>query len=334
MIKKRLKSGNIFVFALIFILSIIWISTSSVYASSGSKNIIHKVSTATVGTPIRYNFTLSKKSDLLFVMKTSERIGCTIAINDPNHDIPIQTVHLSTVSKNMEYLSDQGIYRNSEKINLDAGNYVLELQFENDTNFDFTMDQVSSGATLKNSNLTVTKGFTGQISVVNGGTIKSCTSNKPSVASVTNKGKITGKKNGNVVIKVKLTSGKVLNCKVSVVSNQYTSKKIDTKDIEYNTCKLKPYQASFDSKGNIVVKFLVVNNNYGVVSELSNYSITIKDIKKTTIAAYKKNAFPVNVPSYGTASYTVKIPKSSLKVKQNKIDLRTCTFTISSGIVN
>ncbi|OKZ69267.1 MAG: hypothetical protein BHV87_14825 [Clostridiales bacterium 36_14] len=93
-------------------------------------------------------------------MKTNERIGSTISVKDPTHDTPLKTVYLSTVSENMQYIKELGIYKNSAKINLDAGNYVLELQFENDTNFDFTMEQVSSGAKLNASKLTITKGFT------------------------------------------------------------------------------------------------------------------------------------------------------------------------------
>ena len=68
-------------------------------------------------------------------MKTNERIGSTISVKDPTHDTPLQTVYLSAVSENMQYIKELGIYKNSAKINLDAGNYVLELQFENDTNF-------------------------------------------------------------------------------------------------------------------------------------------------------------------------------------------------------
>ena len=139
---KFFKKGQAFLLAVTLLFTSIFVGTSAVFAASGNVTLMHKVSTATANAPIRYNFSLSRKSDISFIMKTNERIGSTISIKDPNHDTPLQTVYLSTVSKNMQYISNLGIYKNSAKINLDAGNYVLELQFENDTNFDFTMEQV------------------------------------------------------------------------------------------------------------------------------------------------------------------------------------------------
>ncbi len=272
------------------------------------------------------------KSDIVFTMKTNERIGSTISVKDPTHDTPLQTVYLSTASENMQYIKELGIYKNSAKINLDAGNYVLELQFENDTNFDFTMEQVSSGAKLNASKLTITKGFTSQIKVVNGGTMKNCTSSNKSVATVTNKGKITAKKNGTATIKVKLTSGKTLSCKVTVVGNSFKSAKADIQDIPYNTAEMRAYSAAFDKKGNIVVKFMAVNNNYGTISGISNFKVTMKNSKKTTTAICKKATFAASVPSYKAAAYTVTIPKSCLKTSKDKIDLRTSKFVISGKL--
>ena len=300
-----------------------------VQVPSDSTTLLNKVSIATANSPIRYNFSLSKKSDIVFTMKTNERIGSTISVKDPTHDTPLKTVYLSTVSENMQYIKELGIYKNSAKINLDAGNYVLELQFENDTNFDFTMEQVSSGAKLNAQKLTITKGFTSQIKVVNGGTMKNCTSSNKSVATVTNKGKITAKKNGTTTIKVKLTIGKTLSCKVTVVGNSFKAAKADIQDIPYNTAEMRAYSAAFDKKGNIVVKFMAVNNNYGTISGISDFKVTMKNSKKTTTAVYKKASFAASVPSYKAAAYTVTIPKSCLKTSKDKIDLRTSKFVIS-----
>lgn len=327
--KNVLNNIRTYVLVLLITLASLFVQHTTTYAASGSTTLLNKVSTATANSPIRYNFSLSKKSDIVFTMKTNERIGSTISIKDPTHDTPIQTVYLSTVSENMQYIKELGIYKNSAKINLDAGNYVLELQFENDTNFDFTMEQVSSGAKLNASKLTITKGFTSQIKVVNGGTMKNCTSSNKSVATVTNKGKITAKKNGTATIKVKLTSGKTLSCKVTVVGNSFKSAKADIQDIPYNTAEMRAYSAAFDKKGNIVVKFMAVNNNYGTISGISNFKVTMKNSKKTTTVVYKKASFAASVPSYKAAAYTVTIPKSCLKTSKDKIDLRTSKFVIS-----
>lgn len=329
---KLLKKGQTILAAFMLLFSLFFVGNVPAQAASSTVNLMHKVSTATANSPIRYNFTLTKKSDISFVMKTNERIGSTITIKDPDHDTPLQTVYLSTVSKNMQYISSKGIYKNSAKINLPEGNYVLELSFENDVNFDFTMDQVSSGAKLSSSKIIITKGFSSQIKVVNGGIMKSCTSSNTAVASVTQKGKITAKKNGTVNIKVKLTSGKTLLCKVTVVSNRFHVAKTDIKDIPYNTVEMKAYDASFDKKGNIIIKFTVVNNNYGAISKIQNFKVTMKSSNKIVTATYKKSVLSVNVPGYHTTTYTVTIPKSYLKTEKNKIDLRTSKFSITGEI--
>ena len=326
---KGFRKANIHVLVFLLVFASLFVPHTTAYAASGSTTLLNKVSTATANSPIRYNFSLSKKSDIVFTMKTNERIGSTISVKDPTHDTPIQTVYLSTVSENMQYIKELGIYKNSAKINLDAGNYVLELQFENDTNFDFTMEQVSSGARLNASKLTITKGFTSQVKVVNGGTMKNCTSSNKSVATVTNKGKITAKKNGTATIKVKLTSSKTLSCKVTVVGNSFKAAKADIQDIPYNTAEMRAYSAAFDKKGNIVVKFMTVNNNYGTISGISNFKVKMKNSKKTTTAVYKKASFAASVPSYKAVAYTVTIPKSCLKTSKDKIDLRTSKFVIS-----
>lgn len=162
--------------------------------------------------------------------------------------------------------------------------------------------------------------------------MKSCTSSNTAVASVTQKGKITAKKNGTVNIKVKLTSGKTLLCKVTVVSNRFHVAKTDIKDIPYNTVEMKAYDASFDKKGNIIIKFTVVNNNYGAISKIQNFKVTMKSSNKIVTATYKKSVFSVNVPGYHTTTYTVTIPKSYLKTEKNKIDLRTSKFSITGEI--
>ena len=326
---KGFRKANIYVLVFLLVFASLFVQHTTAYAASGSTTLLNKISIATANSPIRYNFSLSKKSDIVFTMKTNERIGSTISVKDPTHDTPLKTVYLSTVSENMQYIKELGIYKNSAKINLDAGNYVLELQFENDTNFDFTMEQVSSGAKLNASKLTITKGFTSQIKVVNGGTMKNCTSSNKSVATVTDKGKITAKKNGTTTIKVKLTSGKTLSCKVTVVGNSFKAAKADIQDIPYNTAEMRAYSAAFDKKGNIVVKFMAVNNNYGTISGISNFKVTMKNSKKTTTAICKKATFAASVPSYKAAAYTVTIPKSCLKTSKDKIDLRTSKFVIS-----
>lgn len=48
----------------------------------------------------------------------------------------------------------------------------------------------------------------------------------------------------------------------------------------YNTSEMKAYAASFDKKGNLVLKFKLVNNSYGKVTNVSKFKVTVTDSSK------------------------------------------------------
>ena len=302
-------------------------------ANNNYVNIMHKVSTAAANSPILYNFSLNRKSDIYFIIKENECTGVTVSVKEPVHDTPIETIYLPASNPNWKYDKQTGIYTNTATSKLDAGNYILELSFEQDVNFDLSMNQMSQNPTLSKKSLTITKGFS-DIIKVNGGKIKSCSSSNKSVASVNNKGKVTAKSNGKANIKVKLSNGKTLSCKITVVSNKYSAKEIDLTGTVYNTCAMKAYDAHFDSKGNIVVKFKIVNNNYGKIDNIPNFKIHIKNASKKTVVSYTKATYKVTVKGYGEKACTMTIPKSAFKINKKQIDLRTAKFTISGDVEN
>lgn len=311
----------------------LFMQSTNIQAADKYVNILHKVSTAQGNVPINYNFTLSKKSDIFFIVRTNERTGVTISVKEPGHDIPSATIVLADTNPDWTYNKDNGIYQNTAKINLEAGKYILETTFDIGVNFDLSMNLISPNPTLNKKTTTITKGFSGTLQV-NGGSIRSCSSSNKKVATVNNKGKITAKKNGKATIKVNLASGKTLKCNVKVVSNRYKAKKITVNNTIYNTCNMKAYDAKFDSKGNLVVKFMVVNNSYGKITNIPKFKITVKNSKKKTTVSYSKNSYGVSVKSYKGKSCTVTIPKSCFKVKKDKIDIRTSTITISGRVAN
>lgn len=302
-------------------------------AEDGYVSILHKVSTARANSPINYNFSLSRKSDINFVISTNERTGVTISVKEPEHGTPISSISLAVTNPDWKYLRDRGIYQNTVKSNLEGGEYILELRFENDVNFDMSMNQKSLEATLNKKSTTITAGFTDTLKV-NGGKIKSCSSANKSIATVNNSGKITAKKNGSTTVKVKLTNGKTLSCKVTVVSNRFKAKKISVDSAEYDTCSMKAYDASFDKKGNLVVKFVIVNNSYGKIKNIPKFKITVKDSKGKVIATYSKNPYNQTIDGYNSKSCSVTIPKTSLKQSSKKTDLRKCSISITGQLAN
>lgn len=333
--KKTLLNKTLCKFlAIMLVLTFLFSNGTNVKAANENYvNIMHKVSTAIANTPIRYNFSLNRKSDIYFIVSENECTGVTISVKDLGHDTPIETLYLPASNPKWKYNKKTGIYKNTATAKLDAGDYVLELSFEQDVNFDLSMNQISPTAKLNKTKTTITKGFTETLKV-NGGKIKSCTSNNKSVAIVNNNGKITAKKRGKASIKVKLTNGKTLFCKVEVVNNKYSEKKITVESTQFNTCAMKAYNAFFNKDGDLVVEFNIVNNSYGQIKKIPNFKIIVKNSNKKTVANYKNSSYKVTVLSYKDKTCTVKIPKTKLELKQNKIDLRTSKITITGDFAD
>lgn len=332
-IKNAKKLTNMLLTAIIFCAVIITGTTEVNAASESYVNIIHKVSTAEAHTPIRYNFSLSKNTNLYFIVRTNERTGVAVTVREPEHDTAIENHYLPSSAPDWEYKKDTGVYENTDRMTLESGSYILELSFDMDVNFELSMNELTAAASLVNPKITLTKGFSSTIKV-NGGIIKSCSSGNKKVATVNNKGKVTAKKTGKAKITVTLTNGKKLTCTVTVKANKYTAKKPSISDVPYNTYGMKAYSASFDKKGNLVVKFTVGNNSYGKIESIPKFAITVKDTKGNTTVSYKKSSYSVTVKSYSVKNCTVTVPKSSLKKNMKSIDLRTSKITVSGDSAN
>lgn len=317
-----------FLLSLLIVCSSVMLYPTDVKAADGYVNIMHKISTARPNFPIRYNFSLAKEADIYFDLRINERTTVGLTILTQKDEIPVKSDTLPSTDPKWQYNASNGIYQNTHTMHLPAGEYILEMNFEAEVNYDLSVSLISEVAKLNYSKVTITKGFTKQLKV-NGGTIKSCSSSNKKVAIVTKSGKVTGKQTGTAKIKVKLTNGKTLTCNATVKANKYSAKKLTISDTTYNTYEMKTYSAAFDSKGNLVVKFVVANNSYGKLTKIPDFKITVKDSKKTVVASYKKSSYPISVNSYSEKSYTVVIPKSKLKTKASKIDLRNCSYSIS-----
>lgn len=333
--KLCLRKATCFLLSLLMLFSSILAYPFSLHAAESANyiNIMHKISTARPNFPIRYNFSLEKSSDIYFDLRINERTTVGLTIKNQSDEIPIKSDTLPSTDPNWQYISSSGIYRNTHTMHLPAGNYILEMNFEAEVNYDLSVSRISDSAKLNYSKLTITKGFTKQLKV-EGGTIKNCNSSKKAIATVTSKGKITAKGTGKTKISVTLTNGKTLTCNVTVKDNKYSAKKISISDTRYNTYDMKAYSASFDSKGNLVVKFMIANNSYGQLKSVPKFQITVTDSKKDVVASYKKGSYSVNVKSYSDKGYSVKIPKSALKKSKDKIDLRTSKIEIIGDNAN
>lgn len=98
--------------------------------------------------------------------------------------------------------------------------------------------------------------------------------------------------------------------------------------------KMKAYAASFDAKGNLHLKFKLVNNSYGKITNVSKFKVSVKDSSNKSFVSYSKNNFKTNVASYRDKDCTIIIPKSALKKSYKKIDLRTAKISISGNFAS
>ena len=302
-------------------------------ANAADTNIMHKSTTAFAGAPINYNFSINRDSDLRFIVRLETRNGLRFTIKDSLLGTSLVTDSISTGDSRWNYQKKTGIFELKHDMHLEKGDYILEIAFDQDTNFEMTMDQLSLEAKLNKSSISITKGFTDTLKVT-GGKIKSCSSSNTKVATVSNNGKIIAKAIGTAKIKVKLTNGKTLTCKVNVKPNQYSGKNITVTDTLLNTYQMKAYKASFDKKGHLVVNFKIANTGSGRITTISNLKIAVTTSNKSKIATYKKASFAVDLNSYKDKTYSITIPKSSLKMKQKNIDLRTAKIKISDANTN
>ena len=330
MLKKR-KIVSI-VLTLCLLLSATCIYPDKTYAKSANSYvaIMHKVNTARENYPIRYNFSLEKEADIYFELTINERTTVALTVKNQRDEVAINSDTLPSADPRWQYNQKNGTYETRHTMHLPAGDYILEMNFETEVNYELNLSRVSEEAKLNYSKINLTKGFGKQLKVSNA-KIKSCSSNQPGIASVTKSGKVTAKKQGKAKIKVKLSNGKTLTCTVSVKPNKYTAKKIAVKDVVYNTSEMKAYNAAFDEKGNLVLKFKLVNNSYGKITNVSKFKVVVKDSSKKTVASYTKNNYSTSVESYNDKECTVTIPKSALKKNYKNIDLRTAKISITGN---
>ncbi len=151
----------------------------------------------------------------------------------------------------------------------------------------------ASGASLNKTKATVSVGRYVKLKVQN--TKKSVTwsSNKPSVAKVSKKGKVTGVKKGTATITAKVGKRK-LKCTVKVKPNEWSTsknlKKINSWENEPSVSKSTDIKAqvasiSYNAEGVMVAKVALLNHSSSTQPyNLKNMSMTVKSKKGKVLA--------------------------------------------------
>lgn len=225
--------------------------------------------------------------------------------------------------------SDGWAYNGAAFPNLPAGNYSMTISTFADTYSDFYVCQYASSAKLNYESLVVTKGFSNTLKVENG-TVKSYKSSNSKVASVSNKGKVTGKKKGTATITATLSDGSTLTCKVTVKDNVYSRTKSTLSDYKYGEGGLYIYKMAYNKKGDLVLTGNFVNNCGHTVTRLDRYNYTIKNVSGKVIGKLSIKNKKVNIPNVYVKKFTFTIKKKNLKIKSTQ-DIRCAEIVPASN---
>lgn len=297
------------------------------------------------GETVSHNFNLPTSDNIVIGIYTYPNTTTTISIPEGNLSTTIQSTDPNWQTY---YDPNQPDEINSYYYVLPvqvstAGQYTLSLKFEDNTIYRVIILQYPSTPapvqptqpavktptpSLSEQSVILTAGFSQSISTYNTSGGVTWSSNNNSVATVSN-GKITGKKPGSTTISAKTASGYTMTCKVTVKKNEYSVKKASVSSQPYGKSALDIYKASYDKKGNLVLKARVLNNNSYRLNRINNLKIKIKTNNGKTIGVYSaKKLNNVNLNAGKAKNYTFKIKKSKLKMKK-KADLRLMTYSIS-----
>lgn len=245
------------------------------------------------------------------------KIGYTVTIYDSEGNKVGDAIQVSaddSAWKSQQQAAGTVYYHVDQFQGVMAGNFYIHVTFDSDSDTQAmfsaqTLDDSKNMPALVREELTVTAGFKEKLSVRRD-TIKKCSSSDKSIATVTSKGEVTGKKKGTATITVTTTKGVELTCKVNVKANTYSAAKITSSDVRESSYDIKAYSAKYDSKGNLVVKAMAVNNMSTKV-KVRVWVDSLKNLSDT------KKMITLTLPANSAKSVTLKFPKSSL-VKNKK----------------
>lgn len=320
--KNLIKQISCLLLALVMTASIAFLAPTDVNAKI--KNIVKPESweVATGGVPVVKDFTLpSDSSEVYLFVGSNAPCAFTMMIFN-GEDMEIDSIRITESDSSWDTDSN-GIYANGYRGSFTSGDYHVAITFDTSTAFQFAVVADIKEAVISNSVLTITEGFTKKLTVKDNTGAVTWKSSKPSVASVDKSGKVTAKKPGKCTITANI-DGSDLKCSVTVKSNKYVSAKLTNSEIPYGKASWEAYSANYDEKGNLVIKFRMINNCGHYSEYLKNLSVKVKTAKGSTVAAYKEAKKTLYVADQSHKDFKITIPKADLKIKK-PVDLRNAS---------
>lgn len=297
--------------------------------AAGFDDLLVEQGQATAGQEITYDYTVKRSDYVCTDLTVSSLTGVNISTYKAGQCI--DTRYVSANDTGWKYDSDYQAYYYAFVLPnaLSTGDYQVKLNFDSGVNYILMVYQEKATPVISNKSVTITKGFTKQLSVKDAGGSVKWSSSKKSVATVSSKGKVTAKKKGTATISAKTKDGTVLKCKVTVKDNLYTGSKPVVSQVPYGKSILSVYRMSYDKSGNLLIKCRYINNIGYRVVKLQNFGVTPKSPSGKVMGSVSVKSMNVNVPSGSAKDITLKIKKSKLKIK--KADLRNSSYSMKTG---
>lgn len=284
---------------------------------------------AASGTTVNNAFEATVTSSAAIEVIVPKEVGMSITItrNSDSYNVYTDTI----TSAEWDHDDDGTIYYMVTFERMNAGGYNIALTFDADTAYGILGLQSKLSASISNNSIVLTKGFSQKLSVANG-TVSSWTSSNAKVAAVDKNGKVTGKSTGTANITATTTDGQLLSCSVNVKANAYTEPALTVSNSPYGNAYIGITKASYNKKGDLVIKASFFNNSGHKITALKNIKFTVKNQSGSVIGTFSKKSQKTTIVHGGKKSFTYTIKKAKLKQKKTQ-DLRNAEIKATASYI-
>ncbi len=328
--KTLLKKSTCFLLAFLLVAGVIMIQPTTASAAPSDSEYDYLYASEDAETSIA-----GEAKSFSFSTKTTGPLSILVVFGEPttfSYQLTSATGELLDSDMIVDtdanwYESSVGYAHGPQYKSSEVGTYNLSITTNIDTSYLLLIAQSASPATISNSSISVTAGFTHKLSVsgANGKVTWKSSNNK--IATVNSKGVVTGKTNGKCTISAVTEDGQTLKCKVKVVKNVYKDSKVTNSSADNGKVTAYVYQASVDASGNLNCKVRVINNTSNTIYQLNDTTVTVRNSKDKKVMSYTIKAKNISVSGYQYKDCVLTIPKSSVK----KCDLVRSDISLSGN---
>ena len=292
--------------------------------------ILEQTGMASAEAVVQHDFTVDANKGISVLLFVPYPVEGAIGLGNSAGDVYNNCVYPLTES-NWVYVESAGVYGITfSEAGVPVGDYSVVFMSNTTTEYVLYVQAEKPEPEISKTKMTLSVGVKETLTVDNTDEKITWKSSKKSVATVNSKGVVTGKKAGNATITATTESGVVLKCKVTVKANKFTETKIKLSDVPYGENLFQVYQASYDSKGNLVLKCRLINNEGGTITALKNLKIKFVTDEGKHIGTYSATTKKINVKDESIKDFTLTIKKDKLKIK--KADLRNASYEFKGNI--